>query len=333
MSGMQDKFYSGVEKASNKARKQRNVVAKTKRDADNSPELLAEKIVRVVLDCLKQTRIAVLEDYGVDLADTEAIRNYKAKSVAEWQIISWLATRHQIYSSFLQFVGQLFRDPNLTGDSSAKAVCEAFVEATEMQLLAVALDFYELQEKLPEESFPQEEMAKVLSGIVDARTSLSGERRDSKELRERLVEAGEKPRKQLRVELPAEVLDLFYKMLQEDEINPSLKDLVNEARRRIRRVGASRESVAERRLGERSELNEPEVEGSGPEQVLEAVWASELLHDLIDKSNLSGQERETFLALAEMTSEEAAEKLGRSAYQVRQEKLRAIRKLRRAAGL
>jgi RNA polymerase sigma factor (sigma-70 family) len=111
-----------------------------------------------------------------------------------------------------------------------------------------------------------------------------------------------------------------------------LKDLSNEARRRIRRVGA-KESVAEGRLDEINELNEPEDESSEPKQVLEAQTASEWLHDLMDRSDIPSQERESFLALREMTSQEAAEKYGRPANQVRQEKFRALKKLRRAVGL
>jgi hypothetical protein len=51
-------------------------------------------------------------------------------------------------------------------------VCEAYIEATERHLYTIALDFDELRKKLPEENFPKEELAKVLSGIVATRTSL-----------------------------------------------------------------------------------------------------------------------------------------------------------------
>src|SRR4051812_44125101 len=210
MSEMQDEFHAGVERAFREAAKHRDVIAKIKKYADKNPELLATRIVEVVPDRLKETRVAVLEAFGVDLADAEAIRNYKASSVAEWQVISWLSTRHQIYSAFLRLIVQYARDPNLADVCSAQAVCEAFVEATKRQIYALALDFYELQQKLSEVSFPTEELAKVLSGIVAARTSLSGERWDRKELRERLAEGGGKPNKQLLVDLPAEVLYVFH---------------------------------------------------------------------------------------------------------------------------
>lgn len=331
MSNMDDKFHSDVEKAFKAAVKHRDVMDKIKKHADNNPELLATRIVEVLPERLREARIAVLEAFGVDIANAEVIRNYKASSVAEWQVISWFATRHQVYSAFLRLVGQYAQDPDLVGVRSARAVCEAFVEAAERQLFAVALDFYELQQKLPEEKFPKGELAKVLSGVVAARASLSGGLWDRKELRERLAERGENPSKQLRVDLPAEVLGVFHEMIQADRMDLSLENISYEARRRIRRVGA-KESVAEGRLDEINEFNEPGDESSGPEQVLEAACASELLHDLMDRSNLSGQERESFLALGEMTSQEAAEKYGRPANQVRQENFRALKKLRRAAG-
>src|SRR5215210_7291122 len=200
---MQDEFQADLERAFRKAAKHRDVIARIKKNADENPELLAIKIVNVVPDRLRETRIAVLEAFGVDLADAEAIRNYKARSVAEWQIISWLASRHLVYSAFLHLVMQYYRDPNLTGVRSDQAVCEAFIEASERRLLAVALDFDELSKRLPKESLPKEELAKVLSGIVATRTSLSGVRRDRKGLRERLAKGGEKPNKQLLRELPA----------------------------------------------------------------------------------------------------------------------------------
>jgi hypothetical protein len=58
----------------------------------------------------------------IDLANAEAVRNFKASSVAEWQVVSWLATYHQIYSAFLRFVGQYATDPNLTDVHSALLV-------------------------------------------------------------------------------------------------------------------------------------------------------------------------------------------------------------------
>ena len=100
------------------------------------------------------------------------ISSIKASSVAEWQLVSWLATYYQICSVFLRLVGQYATDSNLTGIRSAQAVCEAFIEATERQLYTVALGFDELRRKLPEEGFATEELVKVLSGIVATRTSL-----------------------------------------------------------------------------------------------------------------------------------------------------------------
>src|SRR5918993_699663 len=167
---MQDEFQADLKRVFRKAAKHRAVIARIKKHARENPELLATKIVNVVPDRLKETRIAVLEAFGVDLDDAEAISNYKASSIAEWQIISWLASRHLVYSAFLHLVMQYYRDQNLTGVHSAQAVCDAFIEASEWRLLGVALDFDELSKKLSEQSLPKEELAKVLSGIVATRT-------------------------------------------------------------------------------------------------------------------------------------------------------------------
>jgi hypothetical protein len=88
---MQDEFQADLERAFRKAAKHRAVIAGIKKHAAENPEHLAIKIVNVVPDRLRETRIEVLEAFGVDLDDAEAIRGYKARSVAEWQIISWLA--------------------------------------------------------------------------------------------------------------------------------------------------------------------------------------------------------------------------------------------------
>jgi len=98
---VQDEFQADLERAFRKAAKHRAVIARIKKHARENPVLLAIKIVNVVPDRLRETRLEVLEAFGVDLDDAEAIRNYKARSVAEWQIISWLASRHVVYSAFL----------------------------------------------------------------------------------------------------------------------------------------------------------------------------------------------------------------------------------------
>ena len=128
---MQDEFQADLERAIRKAAKHRAVMAKIKKNARENPEDLAIKIVNVVPNRLRETRIKVLEAFGVDLDDAEAIRNYQSSSVAEWQIISWLASRHLVYSAFLHVVMQYYRDSNLTGVRSAQAVCDAFIEASE----------------------------------------------------------------------------------------------------------------------------------------------------------------------------------------------------------
>ena len=97
---MQDKFHSEVEKSHRAARRHRKVIDALKKHTRENPELLAMRIVDVVPDSLKKTRSEVLEQLGLDLADVEAVRSFEARSVAEWQLVSWLATYYQIYIAF-----------------------------------------------------------------------------------------------------------------------------------------------------------------------------------------------------------------------------------------
>jgi predicted DNA-binding protein (UPF0251 family) len=214
MSDMFDKFHSEVEKTFEAATKYRDVATAIKKQARENPESLASKIVEVVPDCLKKTRLEVLEWWGVDLADAEAVGNFEAKSVAEWQLVQWLATRHQLYSAFLRLAGRYLRDPELTDVRSAQAVCDAFVEAVECHLYTIPLDFDELRKKLPNEDFPGEELAKVLTGIVATRTSLHSNPPLRAALDERREYARDKSAKrerfeQLLDELPAQVLEVW----------------------------------------------------------------------------------------------------------------------------
>ncbi len=168
MGSMSEKFRVDVEKAFKAADRHRKRVGTIKKQADKNPEILAARIIEVVPECLREKRADALELFGIDLADTEAVRRFKASSVAEWQIVSWLSTYYQIYEAFLRFIDLYFEDPRLT----AEVVCEAYLEAVERQLYAVVLDFHELQKVLPGEAFPTEELTKLLSGIVATRTSL-----------------------------------------------------------------------------------------------------------------------------------------------------------------
>jgi hypothetical protein len=170
---------------------------------------------------------------------------------------------------------------------------------------------------------------------VAARTGLSGERRDRRGLRDRLSEAGNRPMKELISLLPAELLPLFHEFGTTNEgsrkLDPELKHLTNEARRRVRRQGAGKDAVGEERLrpwdGHSGTV--PAVED--PE--LEAAFASEYLQELKSKAGLSGQQWESFEAAVRLGSNtEAAKELGRSSEQVGKEKYDAIKKLRRAAG-
>jgi len=158
---MGDNLYTGDERAFSAAAKHRDVFAKIKQQAQADPELLAMKVVSVVPECLKRNRAIGLEDFGLDVADTEAVKNFKTSSFDEWQLVCRLASYHQMYSGFLYLVGQFATDPNLVGVRSAQAVCEAFIEATERHLYAIALDFEQLRRSLPSEEFPTEELQDV----------------------------------------------------------------------------------------------------------------------------------------------------------------------------
>jgi DNA-directed RNA polymerase specialized sigma24 family protein len=235
MSGMQDKFHSDVEKSHRAAKRHRKVVDTLKKHTRENPELFAMRIVEVVPESLKRTRSEVLRELGLDLADEEAVRSYKVYSVAEWQVISRLATSYQIYKAFLRLVMRYYRDPNLTGVRSALAVCEAFIEAAERHLYTVALDFDELRKNLPEESFPNEELAKVLSGIIATRTSLHSNPPLRAAIDERREYSRDKSAKRERFEqllkdLPAHVLEVW-----QEAAHPlgSLDEMRTEAARRL----------------------------------------------------------------------------------------------------
>jgi len=235
MSEMLDNFQIDVEKSHRAARRHRNVIDALKKHTLENPERLAMRIVEVVPDSLKRTRSELLRQLGLDVADAEAVRSYEAYSVAEWQVVSWLATYYQIYSAFLRLVGRYYRDPNLTGVRSAQAVCEAFIEAAERHLYTVALDFDELRKKLPEEQFPNEELAKVLSGIVATRTSLHSNPPLRAAIDERREYSRDKSAKRERFEqlledLPAQVLEVW-----EEAAHPlgDLYEIRTEAARRL----------------------------------------------------------------------------------------------------
>src|SRR5215213_4205741 len=277
MRGMLDDFQTDVEKSHRAAKRHRKVIDTLKKHARENPELLAMRIVKVIPDSLEEMRSEVLKQLGLDVADVEAARSYEARSVAEWQVVSWLTTRHQIYSAFLSLVGQYARDPNLTGVRYVQAVCEAFIEATERHLYTVALDFDELQRKLPNESFPNEELAKVLSGIVATRTSLHSNPPLRAAIDERREHSRDKSAKrerfeQLLEELPSHVLEVW-----EDTAHPlgNLSSLRTEVARRMGKK-TQREEAAQ------SVLAEFELREEAREELRE--------HDLVRQIGLSERE-------------------------------------------
>ncbi len=211
---MQNKFQAGIEQTFEPAARHRDLITKIKRHARENPELLAMRVVEVVPERLKEVRAVGLKEFGVDLADAEAVRQFKASSIAEWQIVSWLASYYQIYSVFWRLVVQYAADQNLTGVRSAQAVCDAYIEATERHLYTIALDFDELRKELPQEKFPTEELSKVLSAIVATRISLHRNQRlrvAIDELREHSEDKSAKRERfeQLLNELQGQVLEVW----------------------------------------------------------------------------------------------------------------------------
>jgi DNA-binding CsgD family transcriptional regulator len=106
------------------------------------------------------------------------------------------------------------------------------------------------------------------------------------------------------------------------------KDIMNRVGNRIRREAtkAKKDSFASPLL-----LADDQVSEKMGCVDLEAFDAVERLQQLMNRAGLSAQERESLLILGRMTSKQAAKELGRSPEQLRQEKLRSIKKLRQAA--
>jgi hypothetical protein len=224
-------------------------------------------------------------------------------------------------------------------DATAPGLCENFLQERGGFAARQAGVIHVLQEEGVRNNrsdlVPDTLLAEMLTALVAARTGLSGERWDRRGLRDRLSEAGNRPKKELISLLPAELLPLFHEFGTTNEgsrkLDPELKHLTNEAQRRVRRQGAGKDAVGEERLrpwdGHSGTV--PAVED--PE--LEAAFASEYLQELKSKAGLSGQQWESFEAAVRLGSNtEAAKELGRSSEQVGKEKYDAIKKLRRAAG-
>jgi DNA-binding CsgD family transcriptional regulator len=216
MSGMPPEFHAGVERAHKAARRHREKVAQIRRNARETPELLAAEIMEAVPRRLLELQVVATRDFGLELTSAEQIRSFAATSVAEWQLVSWLANQYQMYSACLQLVTRYVEDPNLTGVRFARTVCEAFLEALERLLYAVALDFEQLRRMLPEQQFVSEELAKALTGITATRISLHTNLRLRKQIDELREGSKQKTKKrerfeQLLLELPTAVLDAWEK--------------------------------------------------------------------------------------------------------------------------
>jgi DNA-binding CsgD family transcriptional regulator len=211
MSGTREEFYAGVEKAHQAAHRHRTRVDEIRRHARENPELLAARIVEVVPQQMLESQVIAAKEFELNLTNAEDIRSFEAQSVAEWQLVCWLANRHQIYGACLSLIERYVEEPNLTGTRFARAVCEAFLEATERFLYTVALDFEWLRRNLPDQDFPAEELAKILTGITATRTSLHRNKRLRAAIDELRAHSRQKAAKrerfeQLLVDLPAEVL-------------------------------------------------------------------------------------------------------------------------------
>jgi DNA-binding CsgD family transcriptional regulator len=309
MTGMPDTFQADVEKTFRSAAKHRDVITRIRKHARENPERFATRVVNVVPECLKEARTVGFEVFGIDLAETKAVRNFEANSVAEWQIVSWLASYYLIYSACWRLIGQYAVDPNLTGLRSAEAVCEAYIEATERHLYTIALGFDELRKKLPGQDFPSEELAKVLTGIVATRTSLHRNRRLQAVIDELRVHSEDKSARrerfeQLLKELQGQVLEVWA---ETEHPLASLSEIRTEAVRRIEKPSVSSQVLELAAFADREEL-------------LRFAKAARLSPQEMDVFELS-------IANPQMKPREIAERLGRSSVQVRVVKHRIKKKL------
>ncbi|QYJ15181.1 hypothetical protein Rxycam_00996 [Rubrobacter xylanophilus DSM 9941] len=173
-------------------------------------------------------------------------------------------------------------------------------------------------------------VAEYLSALTFARAKLSRSRRGAVELREKLSGAGgsgpQSPARRFIHEAAGEVLPLYH---EPGMLDPELLKLTNETTRRIRRTGAGKNAPADSRIVSLAGAGEP----SDSEELFRVSEAADRLEQIMQSARLTQQEREAFEASVLYGSEEAARRLGRPVNQIYQEKYRALRKLRRAAGL
>jgi hypothetical protein len=296
---MADKFQADIERTFRAAARHRDVVTKTKKHARENPELLAQRIVQVVPKRLKEVRDVGFEAFGIDLDDSEQVENFRPSSVAEGQLVSWLATYYLLYSACLRFILQHAADPNLTDLQSARVVCEAYIEAAEAQLYAIALDFDELRKKLQGQGFPSEEIAKILTGTVATRTSLHKNQRLRvviDELREHSKDKSAKRERfeQLLKELQGQVLEVWA---ETEHPLASLSEIRTEAVRRIEKPSVS------------SQVQEL-AEFANREELLRRAKAAKLSPQEMEVFNLS-------IANPQMKPHDIAKRLGLPSEQVR----------------
>lgn len=172
-------------------------------------------------------------------------------------------------------------------------------------------------------------VAEYLSALTFARAQLSRSRRGAVELREKLSGARgsgpQSPARRFIHEAAGEVLPLYH---EPGMLDPELRKLTNETTRRIRRFGAGKDAPADSRIASLAG-----AEPSDSEELFRVSEAADRLEQIMQSARLTQQEREAFEASVLYGSEEASRRLGRPANQIRQEKYRALRKLRRVAGL
>lgn len=303
-----------------------------KRDAQQ----VAAWVYNKTLDKLAKLEVQAIEQWNVSFLD---LADRAAKGVEITMHIQ-MDAREMFKRIYAQVSFNAYYEVLVYAESeeaTAEELCKMYLAAAEAEPSRVVFAILMMRQAAARcgkaEAVSDTWFTETLAGCVAARVSLKGERRDRKSLRQRLAETGDSPTRRLLQELPAEVLDAFQELARTEGIDSTLQNLSNEALNRIRRVGASSASVSEERHEKLAEKFDPADESAAFEEELKAAQAAELLQQYMDKANLSDQERETFLAFGELSGPEVAEKLGRPHGQVRQEKHRAIEKLRRAAGL
>lgn len=343
MRGGMDAFIRDVEEQASRWREYYRQGRELSKAARSSPEESAVDFLHATLRELDRLRQSLGERLGIDVFVLLAPENEVniSPGAVDAKAYYFLLSDLAAFQAYVRVLWYAWRE-----DATASGLCEKFLQERGGFAARQAGVVHVMREEAVRNNrpglVPDTLLAENLTALVAARSALSdasGERPERQGLRERLSEAGSPPAKELIARLPAEVLPLFHEFGRshatgEDprrRLDPELKHLANEARRRIRRQGAGRDAVAEERQS--SWEGHSDTAPGAEDPAFEAAFASEHLQELKSKAGLSDQQWESFEASVRLGSnKEASKELGCSPEQVGKEKYDALRKLRHAAG-